>query len=49
MATVEVQYGGKSGAVYQLQTNNDLVAVRTRSGGAVEDANLSSASRRLLD
>lgn len=49
MATVEVQYGGKSGAVYELETSSDLVAVRTRSGGAVEDANLSSASRRLLD
>ena len=49
MATVEVQFGGKGGAVYELETNHDLVAVRTRSGGAVGDANLSAVSRRLLD
>ena len=49
MATVEVQFGGKSGAVYELETNHDLVAVRTRSGGAVGEAKLSAASRRLLD
>jgi len=49
MATVEVQYGGKSGAVYQLETNHDLVAVRTHSGGPVDEMNLSAASRRLFD
>ena len=29
MATVTVQFGGKGGAAYDLQTNEDLVAVRT--------------------
>ena len=33
--TVQVQFGGRSGEVYDLQTNEDLVAVR--ADGSVEN------------
>ena len=49
MARVQVQFGGKNGRVYDLETNEDLVAIRTRDEGSIEDAPLSGASRRLLD
>lgn len=49
MARVEVQFGGKDGRVFGLETNEDLVAIRTRDKGPVEGARLSGSSRRLLD
>jgi subtilisin family serine protease len=49
MARVQVQFGGRGGAVFDLETNEDLVAIRTRDRAPVEDAPLSGASRRLLD
>jgi subtilisin family serine protease len=49
MARVQVQYGGRSGRVFDLETSGDLVAVRTCDGGRVEEAQLSGAARRILD
>ena len=49
MATVQVRYGGRGGQTYDLETANDLVAVRTRDAGPVDDANLTSVGRNALD
>ncbi|MCC7242418.1 MAG: S8 family serine peptidase [Acidobacteria bacterium] len=49
MAGVDVQFGGKDGRRFRLETNDDLVAIRTRDRGPVEGARLSGASRQLLD
>ena len=49
MATVQVQFGGRAGRTYALETNGDLVAIRTRDRGPVEEALLSAGARRLLD
>jgi subtilisin family serine protease len=49
MARVQVQFGGKGGHTYELETNEDLVAVRTCDRAPVRDTRLSGASRRLID
>jgi subtilisin family serine protease len=49
MATVQVRYGGRGGRTYELETATDLVAVRTRDAGPVDDANLTAVGRRALD
>ena len=49
MATVQVQFGGKGGRTYSLETNQDLVAVRTYDKAPVQDSRLSGTSRKLLD
>lgn len=49
MAKVQVQFGGRGGAVYDFLTNEDLVAVRTLDGRRVEETRLSGAGRRVLD
>ena len=48
MAAVQVQFGGKGGRTFKLETNEDLVVVRTRDSGPVEDSALSAAGRRVL-
>jgi subtilisin family serine protease len=49
MAKVQVQFGGRGGRVFDLETAEDLVAVRTEDGERVEDARLSGTARRMLD
>ena len=49
MAMVRVQFGGLQGRTVELETNEDLVAVRTRDKGPVAEATLSGKARRLLD
>src|SRR5712692_2434439 len=48
MATVEVQYRGRQGTRYPLETNEDLVAVRTWDRAPVADTRLSSVGRGVL-
>jgi subtilisin family serine protease len=43
--TVQVQFGGRSGEVYDLQTNEDLVAVRTTHVGPIAEARMALTSR----
>lgn len=49
MARVQVQFGGRTGAIRALETNGDLVVVRTRDRRPLTEAPLSGASRQLLD
>ncbi len=49
MARVQVQFGGRQGERFDLETNKDLVAVRTRDRSPVHETRLTGASRRLLD
>jgi subtilisin family serine protease len=49
MATAVVQYGGKQGTRFSLETNEDLVVIRTQDRRPVAEARLSGRSRRLLD
>lgn len=49
MARVQVQFGGRGGNVFDLETNEDLVVIRTRDRAPVLETRLSGASRRLLD
>jgi subtilisin family serine protease len=49
MAIVQVRYGGRGGRTFEFETASDLVAVRTRDTGPVEDANLTAVGRRALD
>jgi subtilisin family serine protease len=49
MATVRVQFGGRTGSAHELMTNEDLVVVRTRDRAPVAETRLSGQSRRLLD
>lgn len=48
MATVQVQFGGRAGAAFDLQTSEDLVAIRTCSKAPVDVVPLSGESRELL-
>ena len=49
MAQVQVQFGGRNATTRTLETNEDLVVIRTRDRGLVQDAPLSARSRRLMD
>lgn len=49
MPTVEVQFGGKQGASFSLETAADLVAVRTRDRRPIAEARLSGHARLALD
>ena len=51
MTAVQVQFGGRGGDVFDLQTNEDLVVVRTVHGVPVAEAKnaLSSRSRAALE
>ena len=49
MSAVQIQYGGRGGAAFRLETSADLVAVRTRDQGPVAEAALSVKARKLLD
>jgi subtilisin family serine protease len=49
MAIVQVQFGGKGGTVFELETNEDLVVVRTMDDSPISEARLSGGSRLLLD
>lgn len=46
---VQVQFGGRAGKRYDLETNEDLVVVRTRDAVPLGDASLSSRARRAFD
>jgi subtilisin family serine protease len=43
--TVQVQFGGRSGEVHELETNEDLVVVRTTHGGPIAEAKMALTSR----
>jgi len=49
MATVKVQFGGRQGEPFELDTNADLVAVRTHDKAPVAATRLSSRSRKVID
>jgi subtilisin family serine protease len=49
MAEVSVRYGGKNGTAFGLETNDDLVVVRTHQRMLVARAPLSRTARLVLD
>ncbi len=44
----QYKYGGKDGTAYQLVEAKDLVVVRTKDAGAIEDISMSTQARELL-
>jgi subtilisin family serine protease len=49
MPGVQVQFGGRDGKRFRLQTNEDLVVVRTHDKAPIADTRLSGAARRMVD
>jgi subtilisin family serine protease len=49
MARVAMQFGGRRGKRFALETNEDLVVVRTRDRAPIADTRLSGAARLMLD